>query len=206
MNAPHRRYLQFLVVAGFTDDEVCRLLELDGFQVPDLGAMAAERIALANRPSGLALGDPADERSMNWLREHRLTGLVRRDAAAERAIALLRSSNRTAVELLLLGRVSPGETAEFLALEGVPDVTPEAVQAFEAYFWDVDGTPVDKILESRSLHPLRAMYAAAVTAEDDEFFAAVKRLVMGHQRNLPVQAGPRFPGGAGVPVGMRGAD
>ena len=191
------RYLQFLVVAGFDDEEIGRLLELDGFQVPDPGHLAQERIALAaDRPSDLVLGDPAHEPSMNWLRSHRLTGLVRRDDAARRAIALLRSPNRTAVELLLLGRVSPTEVVEFLARHGVSGVTVEAVQAFATYFFDVDGTPVDKVIESRNQHPLRTMYAAAVTAEDDEFFTAVAGLVSGRHRQLPVQGAPRFAGGA----------
>lgn len=184
MNAPHARYTTFLLAAGFNDDELGRVLELDGFLRPDPGDLTALRIALADRPPDFILDDPAHEPSASWLRTHRLTGLARRDVPTTQAIGLLRSGACTAVELLLLARVSPSDVAHFLAQNGVDGVTAAGVQAFQVAFWDVENTSLEDLVQARQAHPLRKAFTEALSMADDELLEVVRRSLGGSHRQL----------------------
>lgn len=163
-----------------------------------------QRITLADRPVEFTLDDPAHEPSVSWLRTHRLTGLARRDVHAVQAIGLLRSGARTAVELLLLARASPSDVAHFLGQNGVDGVTTAGVQAFEAYFWNVDASPLEALLAVRQGHPLRKAYAEALSLADDELLEVARRSLGGSHRQLLLPKGPRMaeeaaPGAVNVP-------
>lgn len=204
MIGPHARYVTFLVAAGFNDEEIGRMVGVDGFPPPDPGELTALHIALADRPAGFTLDDPAHEPSASWLRAHRLTGLARRDAPTTQAIRLLRSQARTAVELLLLGRVSPADVAHFLTQNAIDGVTTAGVQAFVAYFWDTEATPLESLLAVRQGHPRRQAYAEALSMDDDELLETARRALGGNHRKMLMTNGASMALRAGMhqpPVG-----
>ena len=205
MNAPHAKFVEFLVaVLDLDDHEVRRMLVMDDLMAPDIGEFARLHVELSEKPDDFTVADPLHEPSVQWSRERKLLGLARNDVSVREAVRLLRSSGRLAAEVLLLAGVSTSSVSSFLAEHHVDGISTTGVEAFRRYFWATDTLAVADLVTFLRGHPNADFYTRVLGMTPDEALTLAKTLVGTRAGHMLMTVGSRFTCGLGMPTDAQG--
>jgi len=172
MMFPHDRYLTYLVVLGLSDEEISRLLEMDGLVVPDEAEFSRLRYELADRPQPFKPFDPEDEATMEWLQSQHLLGLLRGKDSSTEAFRILRSPVlRHPIEMLLLGGHSTSTVLQFLQERRLPKASGRGVAVYGNYFWNVPGLDLAEWAMFLDRYSVGDSFQTILSAEPDKVIA-----------------------------------
>lgn len=149
MRHPSECFIKSLIVSGKTDDEIRETVV--SFGLPEMVSTYTEylielrRETVAAMPSGYT---GAREEDREFLRDHKIDGLIHPDTTVAGIATLLQSPyTRRVVFLGILGRVSEEDLARHLAHKFGVNASAVQIKATKHYYFNVDIVPPEDWFE-----------------------------------------------------------
>lgn len=141
---PSEAFIKYLITSGKReakdDNWITYQLGTLGLPPAEEGYIEVVRERLEQLiPSPFKPNDRYHKESRKFLHAEGIFGLHNPDAATEEANNLLTNIKaRSVIEQLLLGRIPAVEISRRLAADAKEAVSPEAIECFKSYYWNVD--------------------------------------------------------------------